>query len=358
MAMNASLHDLQTLRGSFARVALGALLAATTALPAAEPGVLRDDERTNGSTTLNALGGVRQGAMSGTVRIGASAKESIPGVIVSADGYVITAASEAAQRHPLRAHLADGSSVEVREVKKDDALNVILLKMEGSSPPPVKWGESVSLKIGQWLFSMTGHSKEIRMGVMSARRRAIPDSGAVLGVRFGVDDAEEGVIIEEVADDSPADRAGLIAEDVVMAVNGEEVFRNENVARIISSHRPGDLLKIRYSRKGAESDCEVKLASKKHVIMNWMGEDFANHGVSLRTDNFPEIIQHDQPLNPADIGGALFDLEGRAVALNIARVDRVTNYALPVETFLPKVTQWMEEDRKKNGAKTTASAGE
>ncbi len=314
-----------------------------------------DDERTNGTNTLEALENIRQGAVSGTIRIGATAEESVPGVVISPDGYVITAASEAAHRRPLRAHLADGSAVNVREVKQDDALNLLLLKIEKNSLPAVKWGESLSLKIGQWLFSMTGQSKEVRMGVVSARRRAIPDSGAVLGVRFGVDDAEEGVVIEEVASESPAAKAGIEAEDVVMTVNGEKVFRNENMARIISSHRPGDLVKIGYARKGIKSDCEVRLASKKHVLMNWLGEDFANHGVSLRTDNFPEVIQHDQPLAPEDIGGAVFDLEGRAVALNIARVDRVTNYALPVESFLPMVTKWMEGDRKKNAPKTTAA---
>ena len=356
--MNLRLHALPALRGKCCRVMLGALFASLAVLPAADPLVLGDDERTNGSNTLEALENIRQGAISGTIRIGATAKESVPGVVISPDGYVITAASEAAHRKPLRAHLADGSTVDVREVKQDDALNLLLLKIEKNSLPAVKWGESLSLKIGQWLFSMTGQSKEVRMGVVSARRRAIPDSGAVLGVRFGVDDAEAGVIIEEVASESPAAKAGMEAEDVVMTVNGEKVFRNENVARIISSHRPGDLVKIGYSRKGTETDCEVRLASKKHVLMNWLGEDFANHGVSLRTDNFPEVIQHDQPLDPEDIGGAVFDLEGRAVALNIARVDRVTNYALPVESFLPKVTKWMEEDRKKNAPKTTAATVE
>jgi S1-C subfamily serine protease len=87
--------------------------------------------------------------------------------------------------------------------------------------------------------------------------------------------------------------------------------------------------------------------------MNWEGEDFANHGTSLRTDNFPEVIQHDLPLNPEDMGGAVFDLKGRAIAVNIARVDRVTNYALPVETFLPEVTRWMKEDRVQ-GSKSKA----
>jgi S1-C subfamily serine protease len=124
-------------------------------------------------------------------------------------------------------------------------------------------------------------------------------------------------------------------------------MRNENLAKIIASHRPGDVVTIRYSRNGSEAECQVCLASRRHVQMNWGGEDFANHGTSLRTDNFPDVIQHDLPLNPGDMGGAVFVLQGRAVALNIARVDRVTNFALPVESFLPNVTRWMKRDRAK-----------
>ncbi len=326
---------------------------------AAQPAsFLADGERTNGRLTLGALDSLQQKATASTVLIGAKKGNTLPAAAVSEDGYLLTAASEALHLTPLRAFLPDGTEVPARIVKHEEPLNLLLLKIEKTVLKPVVWGDSKALKLGQWFFSVTDDATEMRLGVMSAKRRPIPNSGAVLGVRFGVDDAEEGVIVEEVAADSPADRAGLAATDVLMAVNGEKVYRNENVARIISAHRPGDLVKLQYMREGKSRDCEVRLASKRHVLMNWMGEDFANHGVSLRTDNFPEVIQHDQPLDPEDIGGALFDLNGQAVALNIARVDRVTNYALPVETFLPKLTAWMQEDRKTPSAKETAAGEE
>ena len=55
------------------------------------------------------------------------------------------------------------------------------------------------------------------------------------------------------------------------------------------------------------------------------------------------------------MGGAVYDLQGRAVALNIARVDRVTNYALPVEVFLREVLQWAKDDAER-AMKRPASA--
>ena len=40
------------------------------------------------------------------------------------------------------------------------------------------------------------------------------------------------------------------------------------------------------------------------------------------------IIQHDLPLPPEAMGGPVLDINGKAVGLNMARVDRVTTYAL------------------------------
>jgi hypothetical protein len=47
------------------------------------------------------------------------------------------------------------------------------------------------------------------------------------------------------------------------------------------------------------------------------------------------------PLTPQDIGTALYDLEGHPIGLNIARVDRVTNYALPSEVFVKQIDNWI-----------------
>lgn len=308
-------------------------------------GILPDEQRTNGADTLKAVAALHPRAAATGIQLGKNKEKTLAGTILSPDGYILTQASDAEPLKPLRAFLPDGAESGVREVRRDDRLNLLLLKIERDGLQAVTWGESFSVGTGQWLMSLTDRGRSMRLGVVSAKRRTIPNSGAVLGVRFGVDDEEPGVIVEELAEDSPAQKAGLRAEDVILFVNGQSVVKNENLAKIIAAHRPGDVVKLRYAREGKETECEVRLASKRHVLMNWEGEDFANHGTSLRTDNFPEVLQHDLPLSPADMGGAVFDLQGRAIAVNIARVDRVTNYALPVEAFLPDVLRWMREDR-------------
>lgn len=309
--------------------------------------VLPDAQRTNGADTLKAIADLQSKVMSSSVQLGKERGQTLSGIIVSPDGYILTQASDAESLKPIQVYLPDGSNVEARSVTRDEKLDLLLVKIERTGLQAVAWGESLSLKAGQWLTSLTNRGRDVRLGVVSASRRNIPNSGAVIGVRFSVDDEDAGVLVEEVAEEGPATKAGLEAEDLITAVNGKKVSRNKDVASIIAAFHPGDLVKINYLREGKPKECEVRLASKSKVLMNWTGDDFGNHGTSLRTDNFPEVLQHDLPLNPSDMGGAVYDLQGRAVGLNISRVDRVTNYALPVELFQKELSQWIKKDQEK-----------
>lgn len=322
-------------------------------LPA--PGMLRaegfldDAQRTNGAKTLAAVATLESKAAAGTVCVGPERdKKILSGTILSPDGYVLTKATESRSIKPLRVWLPDGSAEDARLVKQDERLDLALLKIERTGLTGTSWGESLSLRPAQWLCALGDHGEKIRLGVVSASRRAVPNSGAVMGVRFARSETGDvGVQIEEVASDGPAEQAGLRADDVLVELNGQKVNEPSAVRRVISGLHPGDLVAVKYKREGRDGECDVKLASKNRVIMNWGGEDFGNHGTSSRTDNFPEVIQHDMPLDPSDMGGAVFDVQGRAVGINIARVDRVTNFALPVELFLPDALKWMREDREK-----------
>jgi len=333
--------------GLGSRFLVRTLLLLATASASAQQ-VLPDGERTNGAKTLQVLAPVQASAAGSQVLVGRDREHALEGVVVGQEGYILTQASDTTPLKPLRVHLRDGTSVDAREVRRETALNLLLLKIERTGLSPVIWGESLTVKAGQWLCALAEQGREIRMGVLSAQRRSIADTGAVLGVRFGPgEDKDTGVYIEEVAEDGPANHAGLLAEDVIVSINDQAVQHPNGVRSIVSTYHPGDALKIKYLRVGEERECEVLLASKSHVFMNWSGEDYANFGTSIRTDNFPQVLQHDLPLTPEDMGGALYTLEGNAVGLNISRVDRVTNYALPVEIFLPKLREWIKADREK-----------
>ena len=59
--------------------------------------------------------------------------------------------------------------------------------------------------------------------------------------------------------------------------------------------------------------------------------------LSKRRSDFPLVFQTDVGLNANQCGGPVVDLNGNIVGLNIARAERVSSLALPVETILPAI---------------------
>lgn len=59
-----------------------------------------------------------------------------------------------------------------------------------------------------------------------------------------------GVMISRVVKDSPADEAGLRANDIITRIDGEEINKLDDVKRIISSKKIGDKIRIDIIRNG------------------------------------------------------------------------------------------------------------
>jgi S1-C subfamily serine protease len=67
-----------------------------------------------------------------------------------------------------------------------------------------------------------------------------------------------GVLIGGVMDDSPAAAAGLVAGDMVLTADGQEVRSIEALADLIAEHRPGDQLRLGL-RRAAEPSTVVEV---------------------------------------------------------------------------------------------------
>ncbi|MBL9133804.1 MAG: serine protease [Verrucomicrobiaceae bacterium] len=325
------------------------LLGSLSSLAEAPRPTLPADDRTNGRHTLTALDKLAPLTLACTASI-----ESLLGrhvcsaTIVGEDGYILTKASEVPDLAKARVKFADGRTTELREIQREVRYDLVLAQAVGiSGLRAANFGSARPLTLGQWLCSGSGAKCDPRIGIISANRRRVPGLGAALGVRMDEKKPENarGVRIIGIANDSPAEAAGLRKDDVLLAIADQPVAEFKGVHDIVNKRQPGEVVEVRYLRKEKEETCRVRLASRTKILQNWEGEDFANGGISLRTDNFPDALQHDIPLVPADMGGPLATLDGKVVGINIARVDRVTTFALPVESFWTEIQQWIKADR-------------
>ena len=72
----------------------------------------------------------------------------------------------------------------------------------------------------------------------------------------------------------------------------------------------------------------------------------ASGTLSKRKSDFPAALTHDIVLQAEQCGGPVLDLEGRAIGLNIARVDRTATYAIPASALRPVVAELMRARAK------------
>lgn len=72
-------------------------------------------------------------------------------------------------------------------------------------------------------------------------------------------DLPEGAFISQVVSGSPADKAGLKRGDIIVMANGVEVDSDNNVAKIISKARVGEVLEIKVDRDKEQLNFKLTL---------------------------------------------------------------------------------------------------
>ena len=71
-----------------------------------------------------------------------------------------------------------------------------------------------------------------------------------------------GAIVQEVTQDTPGERAGLRAYDVIRSVDGRDVTSSDELIRDVSGRAPGSTAKLQVMRDGREQEILVKLAER------------------------------------------------------------------------------------------------
>jgi serine protease Do/serine protease DegQ len=98
-----------------------------------------------------------------------------------------------------------------------------------------------------------GEVRRGRLGVLI--QDLTPDLADALGV-----EATGGAVISEVVKESPAERAGLEAGDIVVALNGKPIRSSAELRNRVGLMRPGQRAKVEVIRDGKHRGFEAKLA--------------------------------------------------------------------------------------------------
>ena len=298
--------------------------------------------RTNGAETLLAVEKLARDLAAVTVEILDEGKRKALGTVVRRDGLVVTKASELGWQTAVR--LPDGRQVTPIAVAVDEDNDIAALRLDVSFDKSALFADSGAVVRGKFLVCPAGSPKEVKIGIVSADSRFIKRQGGALGISLGREGLSlGGVEVEAVYERTAAARGGIQRGDVIRSVNGREVFLVGQLQRVIASYYPGESVELVLQRGDRTLRLNVTLGFRSDSFGRFRRNWSLNGNTSTRLSGFEEVIQHDIPVNASAMGGLVVDLSGRGVGINIARVDRVSTFALPMALLRQILEEFGEE---------------
>jgi S1-C subfamily serine protease len=116
-------------------------------------------------------------------------------------------------------------------------------------------GFAISISSAKPIIEALREGKEPEIAFLGVETKTVtPQVADVEGLR-----SDNGALILDVVDSSPADDAGLRPGDVVLSLDGEAANTREALLRQIRRHRVGDEITIELERKGEVRDLTIEL---------------------------------------------------------------------------------------------------
>lgn len=275
------------------------------------------------------------------------------GTIVSEDGYILTKASELENTIDPDCVMPDGRRLKIEEIATDRSFDLMLLKVNAKGLKPVEWSTQPPPAIGSILVTTDSRGTPILPGVVSVANRKLPTSQrGFLGVELRQEG--ENVAVQTVLPTGAAERAGLLKDDVILTINEVSIRSVRQMINTVQRIPPNGEVTIRYRRgrdvRTVETILTPRFVSDAGDVMLDRYRETENLGkfASAHNSGFPEVIQHDTDLFPNQCGGPIFDINGKAIGLNIARSARIVSYAIPahaVQSVLAELKKRGEESK-------------
>ena len=230
------------------------------------------------------------------------------GFIYSSDGYILTNYHVIESASSIKVTLYDGTSYDAQLVGYDESNDVAVLKIDAKDLTPVTIGDSDNLNVGDAVVAIGNPLGELTFsltsGAVSALDREVTlsssvtmeliqtdcainsgNSGGALfnlyGEVIGITNAKySGSSVSDVSDEAtnygtpagaavvsvteggPAEKAGLQANDIITAVDGEAISGKSDLSSVISDHEAGDTLTLSVYRQGQTLSISVTIGEQ------------------------------------------------------------------------------------------------
>lgn len=118
-----------------------------------------------------------------------------------------------------------------------------------------------------------------------------------------------GVKVNVIIKDGPADKAGLLPDDVLMKINGEKVRSTDMVSKMFYNNKGGDKVKVEVFREGLLKTFSIALQEKEIKEKPYMGvylrdlskKQYLDYGVEEKRGVLVKRVVDDTPADAAGL---------------------------------------------------------
>jgi membrane-associated protease RseP (regulator of RpoE activity) len=109
-----------------------------------------------------------------------------------------------------------------------------------------------------------------------------------------------GVGVTQVIKDSPAEKAGLRKDDVILRIEGENVSSVRKLNRLVSELAPDQNVRVNFSRGGAEQEVTATIGKRNN--QSFAGDFFPGGSKLWKWEgNDPKVFKWEGPFNRGDL---------------------------------------------------------
>lgn len=117
-------------------------------------------------------------------------------------------------------------------------------------------GFAIPVNVATGIFEQLKKSGQVTRGWLGV---AIQDLDEGLKEYYGV---ESGVLVAEVFEGDPADKAGIRANDIILSINNESVETSRGLTRMVAGFTVGSKVKVKVDRDGKTKTFTVEIARR------------------------------------------------------------------------------------------------
>jgi serine protease Do len=138
-------------------------------------------------------------------------------------------------------------------------------------------GINTMIVSGSGNFEGIGFALPINLAVNSYNQ--IIKSGKVsrgaIGIQFAREEnasllkaygASSGVFVQQVTPGGPAAKAGMLASDIIVGINGQSVKDGDQLVQTISAAQPGNTVELKVLRDGKPVEVSVKIGDRAELV--------------------------------------------------------------------------------------------